>query len=113
MSPRTTNKSEAPDFLTVSEAAQLLRLGRSAAYDQARLFEATGGTEGIPVVRLGRQFRIPRCKLEAVLGGPITWPLLPLNGEAITPTPSVPAKVRHSQSRRRTQLDAGIHLFPS
>lgn len=52
-----------PDFLTVVEAARVLRIGRTVAYEQAALYEATGGAEGLPVVRLGRQFRVPRARL--------------------------------------------------
>ena len=63
-----------PDFLTVEEAGDVLRIGRTAAYQLAREFLATGGSTGIPVVRYGRQLRVPRCRLEDVLGGPLTWP---------------------------------------
>ena len=64
-----------PDLLTLDEAARVLRVGRSTAYREANAFEASGGTTGIPVVRYGKQFRVPRCRLEEQLGGPITWPL--------------------------------------
>ena len=63
-----------PDFLTVEEAGDVLRLGRTAAYQLAREFLAAGGAVGISVVRYGRQLRVPRCRLEDVLGGPLTWP---------------------------------------
>ena len=64
-----------PDFLTIEEAADVVRIGRTAAYRLARQYLATGGAIGIPAVRFGKQLRVPRCKLEAALGGPITWPL--------------------------------------
>ena len=35
------------------------------------------------MVRYGKQFRVPRCRLEERLGGPSTWPL---------PTPPVSPK---------------------
>ena len=57
-----------PDFLTVPEAARILRIGRTVAYEQAVRFEATGGAEGIPVVRVGRQLRVPTARLEAMAG---------------------------------------------
>ena len=75
-----TNKPEShrtspPDFLTVEEAAAVLRIGRTSAYRQARKFIATNGAEGLCADRFGKQIRIPRCHLEQRLGGPITWPI--------------------------------------
>jgi excisionase family DNA binding protein len=74
----TTNDwSEVPDFLTVEEAACVMRIGRTAAYQLARHYLATGGKEGLPCVRVGKQLRVPRRKLEEHIGGPLTWPLDP------------------------------------
>jgi len=50
-----------PDFLTVEEAARILRVGRSRAYELTQRWRATGGLEGIPVVQLGRQLRVPKA----------------------------------------------------
>jgi hypothetical protein len=61
-------KSEPASFLTILEAAALLRIGRTVAYEQARRYLATGGREGLPVVRLGRQLRVPRHALERLAG---------------------------------------------
>lgn len=61
-----------PDFLTVAEAAVVLRIGRTAAYDLAKRYERTGGAEGLPVVRIGRVLRVPRAHLERLAGGPLT-----------------------------------------
>lgn len=72
----TTNDwSEVPDFLTVEEAACVMRIGRTAAYQLARHYLATGGKEGLPCVRYGKQLRVPRRKLEEHIGGPLTWPV--------------------------------------
>jgi len=57
-----------PDFLTVAEAARILRIGRTAAYEQAVRYEATGGAEGLPVIRIGKQLRVPTARLEAMAG---------------------------------------------
>ena len=62
------------DFLTAVEVMERLRLGRTTVYEQARLFLATGGTEGIPCRRYGRSLRFPTAELEAMAGGPITFP---------------------------------------
>src|SRR3954453_13981543 len=63
-----------PDFLRVEEAAKVLRIGRTTAYALASEFLDTSGASGLPVVRLGKQLRVPRIRLEQMLGGPITWP---------------------------------------
>src|ERR671917_525712 len=63
-----------PDFLTVEEAAAVLRIGRTAAYELARRYRATGGAEGLPVVVLGRLLRVPRMQLEALAGGSLAEP---------------------------------------
>lgn len=53
-----------PHFLTVEEAAAVLRIGRTSAYELARRWLATSGREGIPVVRLGRTLRVPQAAIE-------------------------------------------------
>ncbi len=45
----------APDFLTMEEAAQILRVGRNQVYELARVWRATGGERGVPVVEFGRR----------------------------------------------------------
>ena len=64
--------SDLPDFLTVEEAARVLRIGRTAAYEQTKRFEETEGQEGIPVIRVGRLMRVPRAALERWSGGPLS-----------------------------------------
>jgi hypothetical protein len=49
--------------LTVDEAAHLLRIGRSLAYQLARTYLSSGGVAGIPVVEIGTCFRVPRWAL--------------------------------------------------
>ncbi|HVE46669.1 MAG TPA: helix-turn-helix domain-containing protein [Acidimicrobiales bacterium] len=56
--------AELPDLLTVEEAAALLRIGRASAYELARVWRASGGQEGLPVIALGRSLRVPRTALE-------------------------------------------------
>ena len=63
-----------PDFLTVEEAAAVLRIGRTAAYALSRQFLATDGASGLPVLRIGKQMRVPRARLEQWNGGPLRVP---------------------------------------
>lgn len=69
------SSSAPPDFLTVEEAADVLRIGRTSAYQLTRLYLDTDGQDGVPAARVGRQVRVPRCRLESMLGGPLTWPV--------------------------------------
>jgi len=55
-----------PQFLTVEEAAAVLRIGRTSAYELARRWLATSGREGLPVIRLGRTLRVPQAALERI-----------------------------------------------
>lgn len=52
-----------PDFLTVEEAARVLRIGRTAAYQQAHLWLDTD-SDGLPVTWVGGSLRVPRTKFE-------------------------------------------------
>jgi hypothetical protein len=61
-----------PDLLTVEEAARVLRIGRTKAYAMTVEWRRTHGTTGLPVVDFGNALRVPRCQLEAIVGGPIT-----------------------------------------
>lgn len=60
-----------PDFLTVEQAAEVIGFGRTKTYALARR-AADFGEGPFPAIRLGKQLRIPRHKLEALSGGPIT-----------------------------------------
>ena len=71
-----------PDFLTVEEAARVLRIGRTAAYLAAKRYRETGGADGLPVVAIRGSLRVPRRLLEAMAGGPID------TGDSSTPVAS-------------------------
>lgn len=58
---------EYPLLLTIDEAAGVLRIGRSLAYDLARLYEQTDGRLGLPVMRLGSCLRVPRWALAELI----------------------------------------------
>ena len=50
-------------LLTVTEAATDLRIGRTLAYQLAHQYLATGGREGLPVIRVGGNLRVPMWAL--------------------------------------------------
>ena len=105
----------APDFLTVEEAGAVLRFSRGKAYELAREFLSTGGASGMPVIRLGRQLRVPRAVLEDWIGGPITWPIPtthPTEPVAIALKPSRPHATR-SPVRRSPRVEQPSIPFPA
>lgn len=87
--------SNQPEYLTVEEAAKLLRIGRTSAYALAREWRETGGLSGLPVVELGRQLRVPRSALEG-LHATVTTP----NQDSETDRP-VEFEPQAQESRRR------------
>ena len=98
---RESRDDRAPDFLTVEEAAAVLRIGRSKAYELAREYLATDGASGMPVIRLGKQLRVPRALLERWIGGPITWPIASNRTPAASPVVSIASTTRRSRPDRR------------
>lgn len=52
-----------PDTYSVAEAAQVLGISRGAAYDSI-----TAKTFPVPVIRIGRNIRVPRRPLDALVG---------------------------------------------
>ena len=59
-----------PDVLTVEEAATRLRIGRNAAYALARRWLETDGSEGLPVLVLGRTLRVSARGLREMVDHP-------------------------------------------
>jgi Helix-turn-helix domain len=59
--------NERPRLLTIDEAAEEMRIGRSLAYVLAHRYEATDGHDGIPVLRFGSCIRVPRWALVELL----------------------------------------------
>ena len=62
-----TNSADLPLLLTIEEAAEVLRIGRTLAYRLARLHDDTAGCDGLPVIRVGRVLRVPRPAFEHYL----------------------------------------------
>ena len=57
-----------PDFLTIEEAAKILRIGRGQAYELARRWRVTGGAEGLPNVEIGTKTkRVPKTAIARYL----------------------------------------------
>ena len=108
-----------PDFLTVEEAGAVLRFSRGKSYELAREFLATGGASGMPVIRLGRQLRVPRALFERWIGGPITWPIPtahPTEPVAIaSPVASKPSRSHATRppARRSTRVEQPSIPFPA
>lgn len=61
-----------PVLLTVEEAGELLRIGRSKAYAMAREWRETDGRSGLPVIDLGHVLRVPRLALEELIGADLS-----------------------------------------
>jgi hypothetical protein len=103
-----------PDFLTVEEAARVLRIGRTSAYLAAKRYRDTGGAEGLPVVAIRGSLRVPRRMLEAMAGGPIDAtdlaapvtsvdePLRPNRSSTTTPTATPTSKRKASNVPQRS-----------
>ncbi len=97
--------STLPDFFTVEEAAQVLRIGRGAAYTLARQWRQTGGQEGLPVITLGKTLRVPRAALEKLCGGPLAVVERPKEPEAVS-------VARQPRPRRPRLQQDGLPLRP-
>lgn len=61
-----------PAFLTVEEAAEILRIGRTTAYALTREWRRTRGKSGLAVVKVGHKLRVPLRHLEKLAGGNLT-----------------------------------------
>lgn len=59
----TISLDELPEFLTVDEAATVLRIGRTSVYQLTQRWRFSGGREGLPVARIGKVLRVPRAVL--------------------------------------------------
>ena len=93
-----------PAMLTVEEAARVLRIGRSLAYQLATRYLETGGTDGLPVLRLGGVLRVPGFALrELITTGTIVQLATATTSQSRTPT-SRPRRARRSASTDRAQL---------
>ena len=105
MSERVLDEwSELSLMLTVNEAAGVLRIGRSKAYEMTKLYETSAGTRGLPVLRLGDLLRVPRFALhELVTTGRVVQLIPPVEHATDHATPMRPAS-RTGRRADRSQL---------
>jgi hypothetical protein len=85
--------------LTVEQTATVCGIGRTVAYQLARR-AADHGEGDFPAVRFGKQLRVPRRKLEDLIGGPITLPTDPPTTPELTVTE--PTSTTNDQHPRTT-----------
>ena len=64
---------QVPNFLTIEEAARVLRIGRTKAYAMGQEWRVTNGKSGIKVREVGGQLRVPKAWLEAQLDAPLLF----------------------------------------
>ena len=95
-----------PIMLTVKDAASVLRIGRSKAYEMAATYTSTGGTQGLPVIRLGDLLRIPKVALhEFVTTGRVVQ-LIPQQHENATPSQRPARKPGANAQAQRSLLES-------
>lgn len=94
-----------PIMLTVNDAARVLRIGRSKAYELTALYTSSGGRQGLPCLRLGDLVRVPKAALhEFVTTGHIVQ-LIPqheVNASGNTTASRKPT--RATRANQRSQL---------
>ena len=107
-----------PVLLTVEEAARVMRIGRTKAYDMAREWRVTGGRAGLPVVDFGNVLRVPVAALAERLGVEASQLTARAQSEAARPDPTeapspptlAPARTSRT-GRKRTRPTNQLDLF--
>jgi excisionase family DNA binding protein len=99
-----------PAMLTVAEAARVLRIGRTLAYQLAARFLA-GDAHGLPAIRLGGCLRVPRWALiEFIDHGRVISDLnarVAADIDALVGDSDAPASPTASRSRERRSSPRG------
>ena len=98
-----------PIMLTIDEAARVLRIGRSKAYEMAGTYTSSGGMHGLACLRLGDLLRVPKFALhEYVTTGHIvqlTPPHVPHHdANATVDATAVRTPARKARATDRAQL---------
>jgi hypothetical protein len=104
--------AQRPEYLTVPEVMARLRLGRTTVYEQARLYLATGGADGIPCRRFGRSLRFPAAAFDtpgansnADRGADVVALTDVRRRHAPPPEPRSPSARRRTRTARRPRGD--------
>jgi hypothetical protein len=82
-------RTEQPVLYTIAEAAAVLRIGRTLAYELARRYHTSGGRCGLPVVQFGHCLRVPHAALVRYA----------LSGDAVATAESISERMRPSNVR--------------
>ena len=94
-----------PIMLTIDEAARVLRIGRSKAYEMAATYTSSGGTQGLPCLRLGDLLRVPKFALYEYVTTDHIVQLIPQPDANATPDATASRKpARKSRATDRAQL---------
>lgn len=64
---RSPRRDVAHELLTIKEAAAAMRVSLSLGYQLAHEYLNSGGTHGLPVLRLGTCMRVPRWALDELI----------------------------------------------
>ncbi len=105
-----------PDLLKAMEAAGVLRVGRTTAYDVVGKHVDTDSADGMPCLRVGGQLRVLQVLFEERLGILITvWPPpeAPDDDDValIAPATVEPVPTTTSSRRRSTSAAQSSRLF--
>ena len=103
--PCSDEWSGLPLMLTVEDAARVLRIGRSHAYNLTKFYFVSGGNDGLPALRLGDLLRVPKAALyELVTTGRVVQ-LIPNRVDDATPDAIASRKTsRPGRRADRSQL---------
>ena len=103
-------RTDVPDLLGVPEAAALLRVGLTFAYESTARYIATGSDTEIPAIKVGRLTRVPRVAFERYMGVPITWPIPAVDRPSAARSSLVSAKA--SPARKVAPASARLEPAP-
>jgi hypothetical protein len=105
MQPNPTHRPRTA-VLTIAEVMDVLRIGRTKAYEQDRLYLDTNGEDGLPCVKVGDSIRFLRHATEDLIGEPITTDTNPHDTDPPrTTTQPNPAHQRETGACRRSGVD--------